>query len=183
MYASSAVKHVELFAECRHKKAMDHVLGSHGEADGASQRDMQLIDLPLPLQVLGLPHPLLPHHVDVHGIVGRAGHFKINAGAPNEHHNHQTERDDAPSHLERHGLGGRMGTLVLRTAAVFHREIKNQHEERRAEDGRDHDQVNGEMIDVLRDRKSTRLNSSHTVISYAVFCLKKKKKKKNTHDT
>src|SRR5438034_3544346 len=31
------------------------------------------------------------------------------------------------------------------------------------------------------DRKSTRLNSSHTVISYAVFCLKKKKKA--TRDT
>src|SRR5260221_6208694 len=30
------------------------------------------------------------------------------------------------------------------------------------------------------DRKSTRLNSSHTVISYAVFCLKKKKTKKIT---
>src|SRR5256885_10559385 len=29
---------------------------------------------------------------------------------------------------------------------------------------------------VLPDRKSTRLNSSHLVISYAVFCLKKKKK-------
>src|SRR5437870_10146026 len=29
------------------------------------------------------------------------------------------------------------------------------------------------------DRKSTRLNSSHVAISYAVFCLKKKKKKKN----
>src|SRR2546426_2423530 len=29
----------------------------------------------------------------------------------------------------------------------------------------------------LRDRKSTRLNSSHLVISYAVFCLKKKKNK------
>src|SRR2546426_5816335 len=29
-----------------------------------------------------------------------------------------------------------------------------------------------------RDRKSTRLNSSHLVISYAVFCLKKKKKKR-----
>src|SRR5260221_8495703 len=28
------------------------------------------------------------------------------------------------------------------------------------------------------DRKSTRLNSSHTVISYAVFCLKKKKKER-----
>src|SRR5256885_3342485 len=29
---------------------------------------------------------------------------------------------------------------------------------------------------IFRDRKSTRLNSSHLVISYAVFCLKKKKK-------
>src|SRR5205807_6673467 len=29
----------------------------------------------------------------------------------------------------------------------------------------------------LRDRKSTRLNSSHLVISYAVFCLKKKKRR------
>src|ERR1039457_7562088 len=31
-----------------------------------------------------------------------------------------------------------------------------------------------------RDRKSTRLNSSHLVISYAVFCLKKKKQNKNS---
>src|SRR2546427_9621901 len=31
------------------------------------------------------------------------------------------------------------------------------------------------------DRKSTRLNSSHSQISYAVFCLKKKKKKKEEH--
>src|SRR5437879_9575204 len=31
-----------------------------------------------------------------------------------------------------------------------------------------------------RDRKSTRLNSSHRCISYAVFCLKKKKQKKKT---
>src|SRR5437763_12168928 len=33
-----------------------------------------------------------------------------------------------------------------------------------------------------RDRKSTRLNSSHRCISYAVFCLKKKKKIKNMVD-
>src|SRR5437867_10326219 len=31
-------------------------------------------------------------------------------------------------------------------------------------------------VDEARDRKSTRLNSSHRTISYAVFCLKKKKK-------
>src|SRR6266403_3746274 len=37
------------------------------------------------------------------------------------------------------------------------------------------------QVDKLKqDRKSTRLNSSHVEISYAVFCLKKKKKKQNT---
>src|SRR5215216_7048925 len=34
-----------------------------------------------------------------------------------------------------------------------------------------------ELVARIRDRKSTRLNSSHQNISYAVFCLKKKKKK------
>src|SRR5260221_6227439 len=33
-------------------------------------------------------------------------------------------------------------------------------------------------VKIKRDRKSTRLNSSHTVISYAVFCLKKKKQRR-----
>src|SRR5687768_17868386 len=36
------------------------------------------------------------------------------------------------------------------------------------------------MIAVREDRKSTRLNSSHGYISYAVFCLKKKKTKNRT---
>src|SRR5256885_13254913 len=40
--------------------------------------------------------------------------------------------------------------------------------------GRRHPRV--EIGRMLLDRKSTRLNSSHLVISYAVFCLKKKKK-------
>src|SRR5690349_24118786 len=35
------------------------------------------------------------------------------------------------------------------------------------------------VVRAVGDRKSTRLNSSHVEISYAVFCLKKKKKKKN----
>src|SRR5258708_19866431 len=40
------------------------------------------------------------------------------------------------------------------------------------------DEPNAMMAELrlLRDRKSTRLNSSHQIISYAVFCLKKKKK-------
>src|SRR5690625_6322168 len=36
----------------------------------------------------------------------------------------------------------------------------------------------GPNVPTLLDRKSTRLNSSHVAISYAVFCLKKKKHKK-----
>src|SRR5207244_13160431 len=34
------------------------------------------------------------------------------------------------------------------------------------------------LAPLIKDRKSTRLNSSHQIISYAVFCLKKKKKHK-----
>src|SRR5258708_31835159 len=44
----------------------------------------------------------------------------------------------------------------------------------------------GEVLPVLPgqpgDRKSTRLNSSHQIISYAVFCLKKKKKKQAANE-
>src|SRR5688572_31053525 len=38
------------------------------------------------------------------------------------------------------------------------------------------DEVDETMVSSPEDRKSTRLNSSHSQISYAVFCLKKKKK-------
>src|SRR5438132_5403079 len=56
---------------------------------------------------------------------------------------------------------------------------------RRSSDPEDRSQARARIIGgcsahngcVVLDRKSTRLNSSHTVISYAVFCLKKKKKK------
>src|SRR5690606_41701634 len=47
--------------------------------------------------------------------------------------------------------------LVRRLAADFRRGLKA-----------------GDPVGRLRDRKSTRLNSSHVKISYAVFCLKKK---------
>src|SRR5258705_1300095 len=43
---------------------------------------------------------------------------------------------------------------------------------------RDRYSVNLGEIDASTDRKSTRLNSSHLGISYAVFCLKKKKNKR-----
>src|SRR5688572_30958376 len=42
-----------------------------------------------------------------------------------------------------------------------------------------HHRLGPQRLLQFLDRKSTRLNSSHSQISYAVFCLKKKKKKKN----
>src|SRR5256885_2709854 len=52
-----------------------------------------------------------------------------------------------------------------------------------AEGGAADDFLEGDVAQpfVGRDRKSTRLNSSHLVISYAVFCLKKKKKKPDVY--
>src|SRR5438132_10338443 len=58
---------------------------------------------------------------------------------------------------------------------AVHRRLERRH---RVDLGHDH--VRAHPPGPHRDRKSTRLNSSHTVISYAVFCLKKKKKTKNT---
>src|SRR2546430_8119912 len=43
------------------------------------------------------------------------------------------------------------------------------------------DRLGALIADVAADRKSTRLNSSHSQISYAVFCLKKKKKNNNNN--
>src|SRR5699024_12152204 len=48
------------------------------------------------------------------------------------------------------------------------------------ETGYDYEQAMKTLGVMLEDRKSTRVNSSHVSISYAVFCLKKKKKK-NTY--
>src|SRR5260221_5324735 len=50
-----------------------------------------------------------------------------------------------------------------------------RHAERR--EGDDDDPPQAVQRRARQDRKSTRLNSSHTVISYAVFCLKKKKQR------
>src|SRR5438445_8073318 len=61
------------------------------------------------------------------------------------------------------GAGGQLGRELI--------EVLASHEVH----GRDHRGL--DITDRQADRKSTRLNSSHANISYAVFCLKKKKKK------
>src|SRR5947207_11896332 len=52
--------------------------------------------------------------------------------------------------------------------------FRSKIEKCRAHDSWHHARGIGHGLHPFQDRKSTRLNSSHTVISYAVFCLKKK---------
>src|SRR5437879_11098115 len=63
--------------------------------------------------------------------------------------------------------------------AMFRVELENKHQVLAHISGK----MRKNFIRILAgdkvDRKSTRLNSSHRCISYAVFCLKKKKKKTN----
>src|SRR3712207_7473918 len=65
--------------------------------------------------------------------------------------------------------------LVLGAAATWRQVQINRHGQITERMTRAVDQLASESIDVRLDRKSTRLNSSHANISYAVFCLKKKK--------
>src|SRR5256885_12799156 len=60
----------------------------------------------------------------------------------------------------------------------------NEHRaHRRRRMARSPHRMNGIQSQLVKDRKSTRLNSSHLVISYAVFCLKKKTKLRLQHCT
>src|SRR5689334_24726154 len=72
-------------------------------------------------------------------------------------------------------------TTLFRSAEVLH---DRQQDRRCDQDRRRHvdERAEHQQQDVdqeQEDRKSTRLNSSHSSISYAVFCLKKKKQKNN----
>src|SRR5205807_7924876 len=69
--------------------------------------------------------------------------------------------------------------LRRRCSAVRLDQTKRRRLSRRSRRGRSRCRELLSFSRSFQDRKSTRLNSSHLVISYAVFCLKKKKKKKN----
>src|SRR6266487_5425669 len=72
-------------------------------------------------------------------------------------------------------------TLSLHDALPISRSVRHRAADRPGRKGDEGAAVlHGPAEAVSRDRKSTRLNSSHPSISYAVFCLKKKKNLKKT---
>src|SRR5256885_3601931 len=74
-------------------------------------------------------------------------------------------------------IRARPGRLYCRTKG--HCRGPRRRKDVRIIDGEEKLQPLAAGIEIDEDRKSTRLNSSHLVISYAVFCLKKKKNKSN----
>src|SRR5207244_12249229 len=68
-------------------------------------------------------------------------------------------------------------TSTLFPYTTLFRSPRRAHRTRRPRPG---DAAHRAGVGTHGDRKSTRLNSSHQIISYAVFCLKKKKKKNKT---
>src|SRR5437762_9771697 len=76
---------------------------------------------------------------------------------------------------QRDGLGRLRRAFILTRAIPGAMTLPDFVQKRCADRG---DATSREMRECLLDRKSTRLNSSHRCISYAVFCLKKKKKYK-----
>src|SRR5258708_28151158 len=79
---------------------------------------------------------------------------------------HQGAQQQAPAPASR----GLAAVLAQAGAEVRLRAREGRHQADQRVDHQDRQQRIGEQ-----DRKSTRLNSSHQIISYAVFCLKKKK--------
>src|SRR5688500_19767092 len=79
-----------------------------------------------------------------------------------------------------HARGGGRRVRSRRADAVTHHErvVRARARQGGLADGARQPRVRGRAarLCVAADRKSTRLNSSHLVISYAVFCLEKKKK-------
>src|SRR2546428_832556 len=105
-------------------------------------------------------HHRIRHDHDVEAIRAEAGHGEADAVDRNRSLVHDVGRE-VPRKAHRHPVKLGVGTQFL---DVANRVDMALHE------------VSAEAAVGAEDRKSTRLNSSHDQISYAVFCLKKKKK-------
>src|SRR5947208_12317382 len=108
------------------------------------------------------------------GPTGRVGHTAISPAGPPTQKGRGAGQDvtagSAPRHSKTH-----IGTLaaMTRVSAQGDQPIRVPHQALKKAPGAGPTPCG--TLESAADRKSTRLNSSHQIISYAVFCLKKKK--------
>src|SRR5579872_253218 len=118
-------QYVSLNAEFWNPKTVDHVLRDHGQADITIHGDMQCVDFALAIFVLGFPHPLLGHHIDLQRILGGSGFSHIDVGSPDEENHEDAEGNDDPGKFERK-RAGHLFCYGMLTVPVT--EYKDQHD-------------------------------------------------------
>src|SRR5699024_12333503 len=84
---------------------------------------------------------------------------------------------DYPAKIQPHSMRKALNSILDQSIRIVDvAQVSNEFHARYHAIGKEY-QYRVDINDFPEDRKSTRLNSSHVSISYAVFCLKKKKKK------
>src|SRR5580698_5497158 len=86
-------QHILLDAECRHVKAVNHVLRCHDHLDIATDGDVELIDFALTLDMFELPHPLLSNDVDFSCVPRWSPLPEENERAPREDDHEDSQRN------------------------------------------------------------------------------------------
>src|SRR5690349_2557286 len=116
---------------------MNDILGSHREFYWNAHRHMELVDVTPAIEILDLPHPLLPNHENFHGRCRRNSISNKERSAPPEHHNADACRNNGPRDFKREIVSGWWWRFVPGAATVFHREIEYYRENQKAEKDED----------------------------------------------
>ena len=125
---------VLLDAQGRKVKAVNHVLGDHVQPHRAPNRHVQGIDLALAAGMLEFPHPLLGHHLNLHGIHRRRAHFVVELRRDQIDDHRADEGQHDPGHFDLHAAARAMVASDLGALAVAYCEQNREYEHRHDED-------------------------------------------------
>ncbi len=142
---------VGLDAECRDEHVVNHVLGGRNQTDVPADRNVQLVDLPLAVEMLELPHPLLADDVDVQGVVGGMGHREEHAGAPAEDDHRDEQRDHGPRDFEQQAAVNRYADGLGLAAVELDGEEDDEPRDEHREETRNAEQEEVKRVHALRD--------------------------------
>ncbi len=134
-------QHVLLHPKCGDEEAVNHVLRGHHQPDRLTHRNMQRIDLALPVGILQLPHPLLGDDVNFTRIRRRLLDFEVEFRAPGEHSQKEDERYQRPCRFHFDIALDLLREFVLVLAVIAKSPIDQQDRNRRgdrAADGHQH---------------------------------------------
>src|ERR1700694_3890880 len=93
-------KHVIFHPEGGDEKAVDHILGNHGNLDRPSRGNVKRVDLTLPSGALKFPHPLLANTIEFKRVGWGASLVEINSGAPGKNEHRDAQWYDRPDDLQ-----------------------------------------------------------------------------------